>query len=102
MAGFEGAVVWPSILRLGGDLPTTLDPLRLPEAMRGIWPTKRNRSSPAFAAWLGGQHHKVSAQCCLHQYAAHAAWMADHCRLDNGALANRALGLALDKPVSRQ
>jgi transposase-like protein len=50
---------------------------------------------------VGGQHHKVSAQY-LHQYAAHAAWMEDHRRLDNGALANRALGLALGHGVSRQ
>jgi hypothetical protein len=50
---------------------------------------------------VGGQHHKVSGQY-LHQYAAHAAWMEDHRRLDNGALANRALGLALGHCVSRQ
>ncbi len=49
---------------------------------------------------VGGQHHKVSAQY-LHAYAAHAAWMEDHRRLDNGALANRALGLALGHGVSR-
>ena len=49
---------------------------------------------------VGGQHHKVSAQY-LHQYAAHAAWLEDHRRLDNGALAHRALGLAMAHPVSR-
>lgn len=49
---------------------------------------------------VGGQHHKVSAQH-LAQYAAHAAWLEDHCRLDNGALAHRALGLALAHKVSR-
>ena len=38
----------------------------------------------------------------LHQYAAHAAWMEDHRRMDNGALTQRALGLALAHPVSRQ
>ena len=47
-----------------------------------------------------GQHHFVSPQY-LHQYAAHAAWLEDHCRLDNGALAHRALGLALNHKVSR-
>lgn len=49
---------------------------------------------------VGGQHHKVSGQY-LHQYAAHAAWLEDHRRLDNGALAYRALGLAMAHPVSR-
>lgn len=48
-----------------------------------------------------GQHHHVSARY-LHQYAAHAAWMEDHRRVDNGALTHRALGLALAHPVSRQ
>jgi transposase-like protein len=50
---------------------------------------------------VGGQHHKVSARH-LHAYAAHAAWMEDHRRLDNGTLANRALGLALGHSISRQ
>jgi hypothetical protein len=48
-----------------------------------------------------GQHHHVSAQH-LHQYAAHAAWMEDHCRLDNGALAKRITSLAMAHPVSRR
>ena len=47
-----------------------------------------------------GQHHHVSPRY-LHQYAAHAAWIEDHRRLDNGALANRALGLALGHKPSR-
>ena len=47
-----------------------------------------------------GQHHYVSPQY-LHQYAAHAAWLEDHHRLDNGTLAHRALGLALGHKVSR-
>lgn len=47
-----------------------------------------------------GQHHGVSPRY-LHAYAAHAAWMEDHRRLSNGALCNRALGLALAHPVSR-
>jgi hypothetical protein len=37
----------------------------------------------------------------LHQYAAPAAWMDDHRRLDNGALTHRALRLALMHSVSR-
>jgi transposase-like protein len=49
---------------------------------------------------VDGQHHGVSPQY-LHQYANHAAWLEDHRRLDNGALAHRALGLALTHPVSR-
>lgn len=48
-----------------------------------------------------GQHHHVSARY-LGQYAAHAAWMEDHRRLDNGSLTRRALGLAMAHPVSRQ
>ena len=50
---------------------------------------------------VGGQHHKVSGQY-PHQYAAHAAWLEDHRREDNGALVSRALGLAMAHPVSRQ
>jgi transposase-like protein len=47
-----------------------------------------------------GQHHHVSARH-LHQYAAHAAWLEDHRRLSNGALAHRMLGLALGHSKSR-
>jgi transposase-like protein len=50
---------------------------------------------------VSGQHHHVSARY-LHQYAAHAAWLEDHRRMDNGALAHRALGAALAHPVSRE
>ena len=50
---------------------------------------------------VAGQHHGVSPRY-LHQYAAHAAWMEDHRRLDNGSLTRRALGLALAHPVSRE
>jgi hypothetical protein len=49
---------------------------------------------------VGGQHHHVSSQH-LHAYASHAAWLEDHRRMDNGALASRALRLALVHPVSR-
>ena len=49
---------------------------------------------------VGGQHHKVSARH-LHQYAAHAAWLEDHRRFDNGAITRRAIGLALASPKSR-
>jgi transposase-like protein len=47
-----------------------------------------------------GQHHFVSARH-LGQYASEAAWKEDHRRLDNGALAHRALGLALNHSPSR-
>jgi ISXO2-like transposase domain len=50
---------------------------------------------------IGGQHHRVSARH-LHAYAAHAAWLEDHRRLDNGMLVHRALGLALGHGISRQ
>jgi transposase-like protein len=43
---------------------------------------------------IDGQHHHVSPRH-LHQYAAHAAWLEDHRRMDNGALTYRALGLSL-------
>jgi hypothetical protein len=49
---------------------------------------------------IGGQH-KVWAGY-LHAYAAHAAWLEDHRRTDNGGLVYRALGLALSHGVSRQ
>ena len=49
---------------------------------------------------VSGQHHHVSPRY-LHQYAAHAAWLEDHRRTDNGGLVHHALGLALKHPVSR-
>lgn len=49
---------------------------------------------------VDGQHHGVSPQY-LHQYANHAAWLEDHRREDNGALANRVLNLTLCHPISR-
>jgi hypothetical protein len=56
----------------------------------------------AQVAWTlhDNQHHHVSPHY-LYQYATHAAWLEDHRRLGNGALARRALGLALRHPVSR-
>ena len=50
---------------------------------------------------VGGQHHHVSARY-LHQYAAHAAWLEDHRRESNGALAGRIVRNAMTAPVSRQ
>lgn len=49
---------------------------------------------------MEAQHHHMSPQH-LHQYAAHAAWMEDHRREDNGRLCTRALSLALAHPISR-
>ncbi|MCQ8185166.1 IS1595 family transposase [Parvularcula maris] len=48
-----------------------------------------------------GQHHHVSPGY-LHQYAAHAAWLEDHRRDDNGTQARTVLDLGLAAPVSRQ
>lgn len=48
---------------------------------------------------IEGQHHYVSPQY-LHQYAAHAAWLEDHRKLDNGAMVQRGLGLSLNHPKS--
>jgi transposase-like protein len=50
---------------------------------------------------VAGQHHHVSPQY-LHQYANHSAWIEDHRRMDNGALAHRVVRLAMESPVSRQ
>jgi transposase-like protein len=49
---------------------------------------------------IQGQHHFVSARH-LAQYASEAAWKEDHRRLDNGAIAHRALGLALAHTPSK-
>jgi ISXO2-like transposase domain len=49
---------------------------------------------------IGGQHHKVDAQH-LGAYAGHAAWLEDHRRQSNGALADRLIAGALAAPVSR-
>lgn len=88
------------------------------DALHASWPTHRINHSEAYSLdgactnWaesffsrlrlmVAGQHHHVSPQY-LHQYAAHAAWLEDHRRTANGALAHRALGLALAHPVSRE
>jgi transposase-like protein len=49
---------------------------------------------------VSGQHHHVSPRY-LHQYAAQAAWIEDHRRMDNGSLVQATLKLALRHPVSR-
>jgi transposase-like protein len=47
-----------------------------------------------------GQHHYVSPQY-LYQYAAHAAWLEDHRREDNGTIAHTMVRLSMAHPVSR-
>jgi transposase-like protein len=49
---------------------------------------------------VDGQHHHVSPRH-LHRYASEAAWKEDHRELSNGALAHRALGLALNHSRSQ-
>jgi hypothetical protein len=88
------------------------------DALEMIFPVGRINHSEAYSAngvctnqvesyfsrlrrMVGGQHHHVSAQY-LHAYAAHAAWLSDHCRESNGALASRIVRNAMTAPVSRQ
>lgn len=88
------------------------------DVLHELFPVKRINHSEAYSAngvctnqvesyfsrlrrMVGGQHHHVSAQY-LHQYAAHAAWLSDHCRESNGALASRIVRNAMKAPVSRQ
>jgi transposase-like protein len=89
------------------------------DALHARWTTRRINHTVAYSDLNGtstnqvesyfsrlrrmvdGQHHHVSARY-LHAYAAQAAWMEDHRRLSNGTLCYRALGLALNHPVSRQ
>lgn len=87
------------------------------DALHAGWTTRRINHSEAYSSIEGctnqaesyfarlrrmvrGQHHHVSPRY-LHQYAAHAAWIEDHRRLDNGALTHRALGLTLAHKPSR-
>lgn len=87
------------------------------DALHGLYKTHRINHSEAYSLdgvctnqaelyfsrlrrMVTGQHHGVSARH-LHAYASHAAWMEDHRRMDNGALAKRALRLAMVHPVSR-
>jgi transposase-like protein len=87
------------------------------DALHDGWLTKRINHSEAYSLdgastnqvesyfsrlrrMVRGQHHHVSPRH-LSQYAHEAAWKEDHRRQDNGALASRALILALAHPVSR-
>eukprot|EP00873_Tetraselmis_striata_P032486 jgi/Tetstr1/452750/TSEL_039786.t1 len=49
---------------------------------------------------VAGQHHGVSPKY-LHQYSAHAAWLEDHRRRDNGGNAMAVVTNAMAHPVSR-
>lgn len=88
------------------------------DALHAGWLTKRINHSEAYSDGVGctnqaesyfsrlrrmvtGQHHGVSPKH-LSQYAHEAAWKEDHRRMDNGALAHRALGLGLAHGVSRE
>jgi len=87
------------------------------DALHAGWMTRRINHSEAYSDGVActnqaesffsrlrrmvqGQHHFVSPQH-LHQYANHCAWLEDHRREDNGALAHRVVGLAMAHPVSR-
>lgn len=48
---------------------------------------------------INGQHHGVSHKY-LHQYSAHAAWLEDHRRRDNGTNAHATVSLAMHNPIS--
>ncbi len=87
------------------------------DALDDVFPTERINHSEAYSLagvhvnmaesyfsrlrrMVGGQHHHVSPKY-LHQYAAHAAWLEDHRRSSNGALAGRSVHNAMASPVSR-
>ena len=70
-------------------------------SLNGICTKQADSCFSQLPRMVGGQHHHVSGRY-LHQYAHEAAWKEDHRRLSNGDLADRALGLALKHPVSRQ
>jgi transposase-like protein len=87
------------------------------DALHAGWKTLRINHSEAYSNFEGctnqaesyfarlrrmvrGQHHYVSPQY-LYQYANHAAWLEDHRRDDNGTLAHRMIGLALNHETSR-
>ncbi len=87
------------------------------DALHALFPTLRINHSEAYSLngvctnqvesyfsrlrkMVEGQHHHVSAQH-LHAYAGHAAWLEDHRMDDNGKVTNKAIGLAMAHPVSR-
>jgi transposase-like protein len=88
------------------------------DGLEARYPTKRINHSEAYSLngvctnqaesffsrlrkMVQGQHHHVSARY-LHAYAAHAAWLEDNRRKDNGTLARKVVALGLAHPVSRQ
>lgn len=88
------------------------------DALHGMVQTFRINHSEAYSDLMGtntnavesyfsrlrrmvtGQHHGVSPKY-LHQYSAHAAWLEDHRRRDNGANAMAVVANAITHPVSR-
>jgi hypothetical protein len=80
------------------------------------WPTFRINHSEAYSMdgantnavesffsrlrrMVTGQHHGVSPKY-LHQYSAHAAWLEDHRRRDNGTNAHETVALTMAHKVS--
>lgn len=85
------------------SLPATFDMLRINHSLAysldGISTNQVESFFARLRRMIEGQHHHVSPRY-LSAYAAHAAWLEDHRRMDNGSLTHRALGLALGHPVS--
>lgn len=110
----DGVEIVPKVVENGSTVHA--DEATHWDALHGHYETRRINHSEAYSLdgictnqaesyfsrlrRMVGQHHYVSPRH-LHQYAAHAAWLEDHRRLDNGALTKKALKLALAHPVSR-
>lgn len=111
----DGVVIVPNVVEPGSVMHA--DEASHWDALHGLYETHRINHSEAYSLngictnqaesyfsrlrrMVTGQHHGVSPRH-LHAYAAHAAWMEDHRRMDNGTLCKRALALAMAHPVSR-
>lgn len=110
----DGVEIVPTVVEQGSTVHA--DEASHWDGLHGLYETHRINHSDAYSLngsctnqaesyfsrlrRMVGQHHHVSPRH-LHQYAAHAAWLEDHRRLDNGALTKKALKLALAHPVSR-
>lgn len=73
------------------------------EAYSDLSGTHTNNAESFFSRlrrMVRGQHHWVSHKY-LHQYAAHAAWLEDHRRVDNGNLVSTVVRGLMAAPVSR-
>lgn len=111
----HGILIAPRVVQKGSTM--FADEASHWDALHASYDTKRINHSEAYSLdgactnqaesyfsrlrrMIDGQHHHVSAHL-LHAYANEAAWKEDNRRLDNGTLARRALGLALNHKVSR-